>query len=274
MTPSLGPLLRQARESRGLTLDALARQLNLQASVLRALEEDDWGRLPRGRERPLARQVAGRLGLDLEAHTEAWAALPGELAEEPLDPRQERMERTITLTLAAASLAVLVWLLMPGPNLRKQVAAPVRAAQVQAVQAPRPAALAPGQDYPVLGEALPEAPATAEGVLVVLRVQDPCEAKIQGDQVDLTRTLQVSQPWKVRVKGAFQVQLTNAGVTALEVAGRRIRHGQSVGESWSGRFTADGSWIQPQPADDLPPTRPDVDPDSPEPEPAASPQKD
>jgi len=33
-------------------------------------------------------------------------------------------------------------------------------------------------------------------------------------------------------------------VATVEVGGRRIRHGQSVGEPWTGRFGADGQWLR------------------------------
>ena len=51
-------------------------------------------------------------------------------------------------------------------------------------------------------------------------------------------------PWLLRVKGPFSLTLDNAGVATVEVGGRRIRHGQSVGEPWTGRFAADGQWLR------------------------------
>jgi hypothetical protein len=203
--------------------------------------------------------VAERLGVDLEAHPEAWAELPGEPEEEVLDPRQERLERQVTVFLALGAVAALVWLLAPGPRLRHARTQDVKTH----VGAPPPPGVSTtpydGHPYPVLGEALPEAPLTAEGVLVILRTQDPCQARILGEGVDLSQSMQVSHPWKVRVKGAFQVQLANAGVVALEVAGRRIRHGQSVGEPWEGRFGAEGTWLRPTPKEEPPPTLPEPD---------------
>jgi hypothetical protein len=49
------------------------------------------------------------------------------------------------------------------------------------------------------------------------------------------------------VKGAFSLFLENAGVVNVEVAGLRIPHGQSVGETWTGRFDAEGRWLKPAP---------------------------
>ena len=50
-----------------------------------------------------------------------------------------------------------------------------------------------------------------------------------------------------RVKGPFTLSLDNAGVVSVEVAGHSIRHGQSVGEPWTGRFGADGQWLRTAP---------------------------
>ena len=88
-----------------------------------------------------------------------------------------------------------------------------------------------------------------QGTLVSLRVMDTCEVNIEP-QTDaggprLVRTLRVSEPWRLRVKGPFTLRLDNAGVVNVEVAGRRIVHGQSVGEPWTGQFDEEGHWLRP-----------------------------
>ena len=57
----------------------------------------------------------------------------------------------------------------------------------------------------------------------------------------------IAEPWRLRVKGPFTLLLDNAGVVNVEVAGRRIPHGQSVGETWAGRFDGEGRWLRPAP---------------------------
>jgi hypothetical protein len=77
------------------------------------------------------------------------------------------------------------------------------------------------------------------------------------------RTLRVSEPWRLRVKGPFTISLDNAGVVALEVAGRHIRHGHTVGEPWLGQFGPLGAWIQPEQASPQnPSTAPETDPNT------------
>ena len=107
--------------------------------------------------------------------------------------------------------------------------------------------------YPVLGEVLPEAPVNADGIFVSLRVMDACLARIVSEGADLSHPMHVSEPWTLRVKGPFTLDLENAGVVTLEVAGRRINHGGAVGEPWSGRFDGEGRWILPV---EIPPKAP------------------
>ncbi len=267
---SLGTLLRQAREAKGLSLERLARDLNLQESVLRSLEADVYEQLPLGGERPLVRQVAERLEVDLAEHQEAWECLPGSMSEESPDPRQERLERIVMSVLSAGSLGLLAWLVVPGPNLKRGAVDKTQeqhsmphAGLPPATNSDLASRRLTSRDFPVLGEVLPEVPFTEDGLLVIFRAQDASPVHIMAEGLDEKRTLQVSEPWVLRVKGAFTINLDNAGVVSVEVAGRNIRHGQSVGETWVGRFTAEGQWIRPKPPVDAPPTMPEVDPEAP-----------
>jgi transcriptional regulator with XRE-family HTH domain len=246
---TVGQLFRQAREAKGITLEDLAQELKLPLRHLEAMEADDWAALPPGRPRPLARQLAERLGVDLDYHTDAFQIVPGVHELDPPDPRQERLERIVMGALTVASILVVLWLVVPGPSLGRK---PVPNYLTTIPKATLPPPPAPTESpYPVLGELLPEVPINEQGVLVSLRAMDTCNVKIEpqpdiGGQ-PLTRTLRVSEPWRLRVKGPFQVFLDNAGVVNVEVAGHRIAHGQSVGEVWTGRFDAEGRWLRPDP---------------------------
>ncbi len=242
----LGDLLRRARAARGLSAEMLARDLNLAPHVLLKLESEAWDALPAGQARPLVRQVARRLDVDLDAHREAFERLPGAAESEAPDPRDERLERLIMGALTVGSAGLLAWLVIPGRDLRRG-ALGARASEA----APGPPQARPDavehQAYPVLGEVLPEAPRTEEGTLVSVRVLDACTATLVSEGQSRSRELRVSEPWLLRVKGTFTLTLDNAGVATVEVGGRRIRHGHSVGESWTGRFGADGQWLRTAP---------------------------
>lgn len=248
---TVGQLFRQAREVKELSLEDLAKELKLPLRHLEAIERDDWAALPPGRPRPLARQLAERLGVDLDYHTGAFQIVPGVHELDPPDPRQERLERIVMGVLTVASVLVVLWLVVPGPSLGRKLAPSYLTTIPKATLPPPPP---PSESpYPVLGELLPEAPLNEQGVLVSLRAMDSCNVKIilesEPDRPPMDRTLRVSEPWRLRMKGPFQIILDNAGVVNVEVAGRRITHGQSVGETWAGRFDAEGRWQRPLPPD-------------------------
>jgi len=260
----IGATLRAARLDQGLSLFALAHELNLSVQILEAVEREDWARLPEGRERPHTRQVADRLGVDLGTFPAQWRELPGVQDQEPPDPRQESMERLLMSALTVGSVGLLLWLVVPGRSLRQ---GRVQAAQGEVRSGPSPwVQKDPASAFPVVGEVLPEAPLTEEGVLVSMRALDACEAGIQGPESGAAkapvqqRSLRVSEPWHLRVRGPFTITLDNAGVVALEVAGRRIRHGRNVGEAWTGHFGENGDWDVPDAEDPQHlPTAPETD---------------
>lgn len=244
---SVGQLIQKAREARGLTREALAKELKLPLRQLEAIERDDWVALPPGRPRPLARQLATRLEVDLEYHTGAFQIVPGVQELDPPDPRQELLERVVMALLTAASVLVVLWLVVPGPRLGRKPPPNHLAALSKPTLPPPP--VASSSPFPVLGELLPEAPLNEQGALVSLRAVDNCNVRIEpatglGGQPQ-SRTLHVSEPWRLRVLGSFTLLLDNAGVVNVEVAGRRIPHGQSVGEPWTGRFDEKGRWLRP-----------------------------
>lgn len=169
--------LRNAREARGMQLEALAKQLNLAPEMLRALEEADRAALPAAvYVRGYVRALALRLGLDNEA-------LQGELAElaaddAPLTPPergQRRQRRSTDLPVRAASyvvaatlaaLLVAWWLDGRGPAV---VAPPATGPAGQPLPAPPPPA-------PAAGEPAMTEPALAEPATTAPVVEEPAVA--------------------------------------------------------------------------------------------------
>jgi transcriptional regulator with XRE-family HTH domain len=246
---SVGQLIQRAREAKGLTLEELAKELKLPPRHLKAIEGDHWEALPPGRARPLARQLAARLEVDLEYHTGAFQIVPGVKELPPPDPRQERLERVVMGLLTVTSVLVALWLVVPGPALGRKPPPSYLTGLTRPTLPPPPKPS--DSPYPVLGEFLPEAPLNEQGALVSLRGLDTCNVRIEAEaepsRPPLLHTLRVSEPWRLRVKGPFTINLDNAGVVNVEVAGRRVPHGQNVGESWTGQFDAKGRWLKPAP---------------------------
>ncbi|BDU77386.1 helix-turn-helix domain-containing protein [Mesoterricola sediminis] len=257
--PGIGEALRKARLEQGISLYALGFDLNISVRILEAVEADAWEKVPPGRERPYARQIAERLGVDLEALSEPWSRLPGAMEQEPPDPRRERLERVLMGGLTAATILLVLWLVVPGRSLRRERREELTAAD--RTPPPRWTPASPAGPYPVVGEVLPEAPVNEEGVLVALRALDTCVVTIAQEQGQppQARVLRISDPWQLRVKGPFSVAIDNAGVAVLDVAGRRIRHGGAVGEAWTGKFTGTGELIVPEA---VPPNRPSTPPET------------
>ncbi|WP_026853283.1 helix-turn-helix domain-containing protein [Geothrix fermentans] len=259
---TVGQILRDARVAKGLSREILAVELKLPLRHIEAIESDDWAALPPGRPRPLARQLAERLGVDPDFHTGVFRTVPGVQELPPPDPRQEKLERIVMAVLTVGSVLVAAWLVVPGPSLGRKVAPSYLTTLPKAtLPPPPPPSTSP---YPVLGELLPEAPLNQEGILLSLRAMDTCEVRLEpapetGGQAQ-THTLRVSEPWRLRVKGPFSLSLDNAGVVNVEVAGVRIVHGQNVGEAWTGRFDAEGHWLRPAP----PPAPAPVEPQPPD----------
>jgi len=254
----IGDALRQARIAQGLSLYALAFDLNLSVHILEAVENEDWDRVPPGRERPYARQIAERLGLDPAAYPMQWSQVPGSQEQEPADPRREQQERILMGALTAGTILLMLWLVVPGRNLRRPL--PAAAAVADRAGPARWIPAEPAGPYPVLGEVLPESPLNDEGALISMRSQDTCEVTVTGAGQPQKRSLRISEPWRLRLKGPFTIALDNGGVVVLDVAGHRIRHGAAVGEPWTGRFGENGEWLLPEAAPARnPPTAPETD---------------
>jgi transcriptional regulator with XRE-family HTH domain len=239
--PGIGAVLRQTRIAQGLSLFVLAHELNLSVAILEAVEAEAWNRLPQGRERPHIRQIAERLGVDLASFPQQWSQVPGAPEQEAPDPRREALERVLVSAITVGSLGLLLWLVVPGPSLKR---APRAEAVPAAAAGPAPwAPKAPAGPYPVVGEVLPEVPVNEEGVLVTMRAMDSCQAVVQA------------------LGGDPMAAAATAGVVALEVAGHRIRPGRTVGEPWLGKFGPTGEYLVPvEEGPRNPPTAPETDP--------------
>lgn len=122
----IGTTLRTARERHGLSIDQLARRTKISPTLLKAIEEDAFERLPRGIVgRGFLRAYAAEVGLDpeeivrefLEQTAQHVPAARGRAPEEPVSqsspgveaPRPERALVGYVLVAAALLLALVVF---------------------------------------------------------------------------------------------------------------------------------------------------------------------
>ena len=113
--PTFGENLRREREMRGVTLEEISESTKISVRLLKALEEDDFGKLPGGVfTRSFIRNYAQYLGLD-EEHVLAEyrrSAHPGSdndfsrlAVGRPLPSKSSSQPRTLPWVVAAALLA-------------------------------------------------------------------------------------------------------------------------------------------------------------------------
>ncbi len=105
----LGAVLRQAREEKGLSLDAVEKELKISRRFLAALEEGDWDKLPgKTYGRAFARSYGRHLGVDVQPFLPSVETQP----VAPLAPSPAVAEKAggpgRLLAMVAVALVVLV----------------------------------------------------------------------------------------------------------------------------------------------------------------------
>ena len=254
----IGNTLRLKRIALGLSLFSLAHELNISVSTLEAIEAEAWHRLAIGQERSCIEPVANRLEVDIKPFLDYLNDLPA-IEQELPDHYREPLEKVLVSAITVGSLALLCWLVIPGPSLKRK---PNNINKLQEVTNTGTNNWFPKESssiYPILGEMLPEIPVNEDGVLITMRAMDTCEAVVnfnngnnnlmsnQGNMplTEQRRTLMISEPWCFRAKGPFTIHLSNAGVVSLEVGGRRILGERHINGPWVGNFNSGGKWLIP-----------------------------
>ena len=108
----IGSSLREARERRGLELNEIERATRIRSRYLRALEEEQFGRLPgRAYAKGFLRTYADYLGLDADRFVDELASrLPPDDEETPLQPKPYPLgrRRRLAAPVAVVALALLI----------------------------------------------------------------------------------------------------------------------------------------------------------------------
>lgn len=171
--PSIGSLLRAAREAKGLPIAAVAQSLKLSTRQVEALEADDWSHLPGGVfVRGFIRNYARFLAIDADPLLAALDAVqPAPAPPEDLQPHCEgasmpraggdrRRDRMVMLSGVALVLGALaVYFLVPGGARDEGAATP-------AEQTAEPGPSAPASDIAAPAVASEATPADASSPAV------------------------------------------------------------------------------------------------------------
>jgi DNA-binding XRE family transcriptional regulator len=237
--------IQDKRRAMGLGREKIAKELGVSVDGIESVETGEWTSDNYSEEYALAMLMAKRLGIDFDRYIGMESSLDA-LFEAKTHAIHPRSEKAIMVGMTTGVVAMLAWLFIPAKDISRAAYNGPQAQSANQAVWHKPDS---DQKYPVLGEVFPESPITSDGVLISLKATDTCETRIivEDGQVH-DQVLRMSEPWKLRVKGAFFLSLENAGVVALEVAGANIQHGAGVGQPWSGSFDALGNWIRTDPS--------------------------
>ena len=182
---SLGEWLKQAREARGLTIEAVTRQTRIPGRHLEALEHDVLDLLPDFYERAEVRAFARAIGVDerlaIERFNAAASPPPPQPADGPAPQLASRLPSASVL-MAVVAVALVAWI--AGRPSTAEDPAPKLTADARGRTDPNPApeiAVAPVVELPAGGPAVDEA-VSAEMTQLVVRTR-PEGARVTVDGI-------------------------------------------------------------------------------------------
>ena len=240
----VGARLRDAREARGLSIEAVARTTRIAPHWLRSIESNDVTGFPPGPyARGFVRAYARELGLDADPAVHEYFAqfegAPETAAPAPplprtphlLDLRSDRPRPTATLMAVAVVVALLAWAMWPGRG---------RSPEPGAVGTTGQAAARSGQ-----GAAVPASTPAASAVppLAVVLAADQqvwVTATADGKRV-LFRILQPGERANLRAERQMTIRVGNAGAVRWTIGGRDAGTMGSPGEVRTARLTPESA---------------------------------
>lgn len=224
----VGQALRRAREIRGISLDAAARDTRLPSERLRALEAEDFEAL-QGEVfvRASLRTYAQYLGLSAEKVVRAYAKHVDDPEPPPPPPQVGRVERA----LAAARIrdSQKFFLVLAGVVMGALIAVGL----VSRGGAPQAADLSTGSSAIV--------PSPASPIDAVVSARAPVQLTVTVDGVEKVETLGEGETLSFAAEDELALAVEDAAAIEVTVAGRRIELPDAPGQAWSGTFTQ--GWV-------------------------------
>jgi len=270
---SFGEKLQREREMRGVTLEEIAEATKIGTRSLRALESNDFDKLPGGIfNKGFVRAYAKYLGIDeeqavadyLAASGQADAPATGPLPELPptvkLTVRRRRPWVVVVAVLLLAAAAFLVWRAYfqtrdasagevasaPAPaaaSANKTAATPALASpspQVSPPAADSAAAAQPGAASSAAGPAATGAPASAGFTLEVRALRDCWVAAIVDGQSQGDHLMKASSRQSFQASREIVMTVGNAGGLEIYLNGKLLPSQGAEGQKRTLTFTAKG----------------------------------
>jgi cytoskeleton protein RodZ len=226
-----GQRLRQAREARKLTEAEIAAKMHLSVSYIRALEADDYDRLPeaafiRGYIKNYAKLV-GAPGDELATQFQQMMMEHAPVSTPP-PPAASTHDRRLWWIGGAAGLIVALWLLWPQP-VHEPAPAPVQA-EPEWIEETEfegwPEHTDDADAMPVSEPATPAPVDTAAADRLEIRFVEDCWLRVRdvdGEEVYVGQR-GAAQPLSLQGRGPFRITLGNAAaVSDIVVNGRSVR---------------------------------------------------
>jgi cytoskeleton protein RodZ len=232
---SFGERLQREREMRGITLEEIADSTKIGTRSLRALEQEDFDKLPGGIfNKGFVRAYARYLGIDEEQAVADFLAAAGE-AEQPL-PNPSPTEKVTTyrsgsriwavalalvlVALAAGGYAASKFNLWPFASYAaRQSAPPVQPPATLAPPSTAPPAAVNPEPGPVAGQ---NPAAAGQGFVLLVRAKQDSWLSITADsQVVMEGTLPAGETREVRATKSVVLKLGNA-------AGVEVSHNNTL----------------------------------------------
>jgi transcriptional regulator with XRE-family HTH domain len=246
-TPAQRPLrvterLKQARESRGLSLRQLAEVTKVSTRVLGAFEDGRLDLVPAGvYRRSLVRLIASEVGLPVEETLRAFLAehpdelpTPGEAPPPDTAPRATGGVWRRALAMLGAVIPLLVGV---GYFARPTAQAPPRH------RMPAPASRDVGAWHPEVVPAggFSEAPPpAARPVVMLLTLSERCQLRVVADGALLVgRSFEAGESFRVAFSDSVELSGDNAGVVQYSINGRGGRMLGADGDLLSVRIGRD-----------------------------------
>ncbi len=233
---NFGQRLKREREMRGVSLDEIAQATKIGTRSLRALEDEDFDRLPGGIfNKGFVRAYARFLGIDEEQAVADYMiasgleTAPSEVEEVEADAASAELWRRRSRAIAVTVLVLAVlgyagwWLYSTGWFKPKAPGRETRPTSVgSSLPAPTSAQAASSQTEPPKTPAAAETAAVAEDFVVTVRARGQCWVEITADGQREEVTLSTGGEKEVRAREKIEIKLGDVSVVEVSFNGAAL----------------------------------------------------